>query len=148
MSPRMRILNFWNKLLLTLQEIKRISVNVFFDHVFKSQFLYLYWVAKPPLKPGLLASFQFSAELRDSLWLWRYLSAQCWLSPACWRLVFLHRNSWTFFSLSSRLVLATDFCHHVSCGIFAHLFSLNQIFVIKFLVSFDTEVERTRPLHV
>ena len=39
MSPRMRIINFWNKLLLTLQEIKRISVNVCFNHVFKSQFL-------------------------------------------------------------------------------------------------------------
>ena len=62
----MRILNFWNKLSLTLQEIKRISVNVCFDHVFKSQFLSLFWVAKPPLKPGLLASFQFSAELRDT----------------------------------------------------------------------------------
>ena len=56
---------FWNKPLLTQQESKRISVNVFFDHVFKSQFLSLSWVAKPPLKPGLLASFQFSAELRD-----------------------------------------------------------------------------------
>ena len=39
MSPRMQIINFWNKLLLTLQEIKRISVNVCFNHVFKSQFL-------------------------------------------------------------------------------------------------------------
>ena len=33
---------------------------------FKSQFLSPFWVAKPPLKPGLLASFQFSAELRDT----------------------------------------------------------------------------------
>ena len=37
----------------------------------------------------------------------------------------------------------------VTCGIFALWFSLNQMFVIKFSVSFDTErVERTTPSHV
>ena len=37
----------------------------------------------------------------------------------------------------------------VTCGIFVLWFSLNQMFVIKFYVSFDTErVERTTPSHV
>ena len=38
---------------------------MFASTTFSSHSFYLYWVAKPPLKPGLLASFQFSAELRD-----------------------------------------------------------------------------------
>ena len=37
---------------------------------------------------------------------------------------------------------------HVTYGIFAHWFSLNQMFLIKFSVSFATEVEKTRPSHV
>ena len=82
------------------------------------------------------------------LWLWRYLSVQCLLSSACWLLFFLHYNSQTFFPLTSRLVPAMDCFHYVIYIIFALWFSLNQMFVIKFLVSFPTVVERTRRSHV
>ena len=64
--------------------------------------------------------------------------------------VFLALGYVTFFSLlTSRLVSFTDSFHYVTYGIFALWFSLNQKFVIKFSVSFDTDqVERTRPSHV
>ena len=43
------------------------------------------------------------------LWHWRYiLKLQCLLSSACWLLFILHYDSKTFFSLSLRLVPATD----------------------------------------
>ena len=38
--------------------------------------------------------------------------------------------------------------HYVTYRIFALWFNLNEIFVIKFTVSFTTVVERTRPSHV
>ena len=40
-----------------------------------------------------------------------------------------------------------DCFHHVTYGIFTLWFSSNQMFVIKFSVSFATVVERTRPSH-
>ena len=54
------------------------------------------------------------------------------------------RNFLTFFKAGT----SYGFFHYVTCGIFAHWFSLNQMFVIKFSVSFATEVEKTRPSHV
>ena len=41
-----------------------------------------------------------------------------------------------------------DCFHYVTYGIFALWFSPNQMFVIKFSVSFATVVERARPSHV
>ena len=41
-----------------------------------------------------------------------------------------------------------DCFHYFTYGIFALWFSLNQMFVIKFLASFATVVERVRPPHV
>ena len=58
---------------------------------------------------------------------------------ALWFLIFF-----TFFKAST----SYGFFHHVTYGIFAHWFSLNQMFVTKFSVSFATEVEKTRPPHV
>ena len=77
------------------------------------------------------------------LWLyWQYtLNVQSLLSLACWLFFFL--ALWfvnfflTFFKASTRY----RYLHCVSCGIFAHWFSLNQMF--KFSVSFATEVEKT-----
>ena len=47
----------------------------------------------------------------------------------------------TFFKAST----SYGYFHYVSYGIFAHWFSLDQMF--KFSVSFATEVEKNRPLH-
>ena len=80
----------------------------------------------------------------------------------------LHRSRWgnlylCFFSLLTVVFLALwfviflTFCkaitsygffHFVSYGIFAHWFSLNQMFVIKFSASFATEAGKNRPTHV
>ena len=54
----------------------------------------------------------------------------------------------TFSSLTLRLTPAMDCFLYVTYGIFALWFSPNQMFVIKFSVSFATVVERTRPSHV
>ena len=83
------------------------------------------------------------------LWLlWWYLSIQCFFFSACQLLFFLYYESSTFFSLTSRLLPAMDCFHYVAYGIFALWFSLNQMFVIKFSVSFATVVKRTRPSYV
>ena len=58
---------------------------------------------------------------------------------ALWFVIFL-----TFFKATT----SYGFFHYVTYCIFAHWFSLNQMFVIKFSVSFATEVEKTRLLHV
>ena len=47
----------------------------------------------------------------------------------------------TFFKAST----SYGYFHYVSYGIFAHWFSLDQMF--KFSVSFATEVEKNRPSH-
>ena len=54
----------------------------------------------------------------------------------------------TFSSLTLRLAPAMDCFHYVTDGIFALWFSPNQMFFIKFSVSFATAVERARPSHV
>ena len=76
------------------------------------------------------------------LWLWRYV---CFLQLAdcCFSCTMIR-----FFSLTLRLAPAVDCFHYVTYDIFALWFSPNQMFVIKFSVSFATVVERTRPLHV
>ena len=51
----------------------------------------------------------------------------------------IHKLFLTFFKAST----SYGYFHYVSYGIFAHWFSLDQMF--KFLVSFATEVEKNRP---
>ena len=113
------------------------------------------------LMPQTALRFFFSVALPDrlhrnrqgivrfcGLWLWQYLSVQRLLSWTCWLLSFLHCDSWifvTFFKTSTRHYRF----HHVgNSTVFAHRLSFEPKVVIQSLVSFDTEVERTRPSHV
>ena len=75
------------------------------------------------------------------LWLWRYVSVQCLLSVVFLALWFVN----FFLTLNFKAsIIYRFFSLSVTCGIFAVWFSLNQMFVIKFSVSFDTDqVERT-----
>ena len=79
------------------------------------------------------------------LWQWRYiLNLQSLLSLACWLLFFLpmiRKLFSTFFKASTSYA----YFHYVSYGIFAHWFSLNQMF--KFSILFATGVEKNRPSH-
>ena len=82
----------------------------------------------------------------DFGYIWAYNVCFLQLADCCFSCT--GYDSLTFFSLTSRLVPSMDCFHYVTYGIFALRFSLNQIFVIKFSVSFATVVERTRPSHV
>ena len=59
--------------------------------------------------------------------------------------VFLARWFVNFFLTFFKASTSYGYFHYVSYGIFAHWFSLDQMF--KFSVSFATEVEKNRPSH-
>ena len=59
--------------------------------------------------------------------------------------VFLAQCFVNFFLTFFKASTSCGYFHYVSCGIFAHWFSLDQMF--KFSVSFATEVEKNRPSH-
>ena len=79
------------------------------------------------------------------LWLWRYASVQFLLSVVFLALYMIRKN--VFLTLNFKAsIIYRFFSLSVTHGIFALWFSLNQMFVIKFSVSFDTvQVERTTP---
>ena len=82
------------------------------------------------------------------LWLWRYMSVQCLLSVVFLAPYMIRKH--VFHALNFKAsIIYRFFSLSVTHGIFALWFSLNQMFVIKFSVSFDTvQVERTTPSHV
>ena len=100
------------------------------------------------LQEGVIVAFfhrLHRSRLRNlhfcGLWLWRYVSVQCLLSLVFLALWFVN----FFLTLNFKAsIIYRFFSLSVTCGIFAVWFSLNQMFVIKFSVSFDTDqVERT-----
>ena len=76
------------------------------------------------------------------LWLWRYVSVQCLLSVVFLALWFV--NFFLTLNFKASIIYRFFSLSVYTYGIFALWFSLNQMFVIKFPVSFDTDqVERT-----
>ena len=83
------------------------------------------------------------------LWQWRYIRNLQYIRFAFFSLLTVVFLALWFVNVFLTFVKASTtsygYFHYVSYGIFAHWFSLNQMF--KFSVSFATEVEKNRPSH-
>ena len=112
------------------------NINIIFASSQRWDFHNFIWILQETVAIALLR------RLHRSRWGNLYLCFSSLLTVvflALWFVIFL-----IFFKASTNY----RFFHYVTYGIFAHWFNLNQMFVIKFSVSFATEVEKTRPSHV
>ena len=112
------------------------NINIIFASSQRWDFHHFIWILQERVVVALLR------RLHRSRWGNLYLCFFSLLTVAflaLWFVIFL-----TFFKASTNY----RFFHYVTYGIFAHWFSLNQMFVIKFSVSFATAIEKTRPSHV
>ena len=76
------------------------------------------------------------------------MSVQCLLSVAFLAPYMIRKHVFLVLNFKASIIYRF-FSLSVTHGIFALWFSLNQMFVIKFSVSFDTvQAERTTPSHV
>ena len=78
-------------------------------------------------------------DFGDKFWTYNLCFLQ--LADCCFSCTMIRKLFSTFFKANT----SYGYFHYVSYGIFAHWFSLDQMF--KFSVSFATEVEKNRPSH-